>query len=1300
MNTRRIALIILAALYCHLTTLFAQSVQYRYDLPNSNVNALAQDRAGFLWLGTSDGLCKYNGTGYLNFYASSDSLSLQDAHIYALHEDDMGRLWFANDCGLGYMFHGKFYFPENTKYNNIRHISHLDSLGAIITDHHSISLLAPDFTEKAHYVRPHLMRPTIHAVPETREVWTFYFDKSNQTENLLILDDKLKLREQFTVQRPILHFIPDLQNQLMWTIGSKGMACYSLTTHQPVALPAPLQNAGRIVFAQILEPGQLILGISDQGIYSYDIDSQQLSLLDENFVLSSRETYQTLVDNNKTLWIYSKGEGLQFIPYHPIYQSYVREFESLSARNLNPLGCDNKGNLWFGTSRNILHFDPRQSKLTSCIDDYFHLSYMDAQKRIWTVNFDRILSCYETQGTTCTRVKQIELPEVPRSICEDSYGRIWLAYSHELYTIEENGTTTQLALPNSIYCKGLYNSRPTHRLFLFSSTDTYIVTESQAKLSLHPLPIQVKNPTCFIETGEGILWIGSLSHGLTYYNFSTHVSRHWDISSGLISNKVNALQMDRIGDLWFTSGNCISHLNTEGTAFTHTRDVHLLNSEGYLGSCSGHDGTIYFGAEGGMTRIFPNRLENSDPSPDIPVYLDILQVNGHQYPGSFETIHLNHNQNNLSIWFSGLNYRNSSLLIYEYKLEGEDKEWCPVTSEHKAVYSRLSAGKYTFRARVRNLNGQWSPRELTLLFDIHPAPWATWWAKLLYVLLLLGLVLGGIWLFTRWRLREERLKLVERQNELSKQHVDFVTNISHELRTPLTLITAPLAQLSRNTSLSGHDKTLIRYMQNSAARLQRLATQIVDIGNGKVQAESSLHVVEGHLPDFVKDIVNNFNFIASEKHLSLQFLQTDDIDKGYFDTEKVEKILTNLLSNAVKYTPEEGGGVVVSIQPVSKGQVSISVSDTGIGVPEDKREGLFQRFNRLSIQKMLPEIQGSGVGLNYAQYLAKLHHGNLDFRPVEPHGASFIFSFPYTSEAYSEAERTSTQDIAVHPTPGNDNETEASLHTSNVPKKGSILVAEDTPEMRTYIKDLLSSTFDVTTAQNGIEAIDLLKTGFIPDLIISDVVMPGKDGYQLCAELKQNSDLRHLPFLLLTAKTDARDQIQGLDCGADAYMPKPFDPDVLIHQAENLIQKHKEIQHILSGLTSETLSSIDNRLSGSDEPDSTSDTSSSLLSEQDHTFLQNLYARMDEHLSEEGYNVAQLASDMNFSYSRFYVKVKLLTGESPLSLLSTYRMNKAMEMLRSRKYTVSEVSIKVGSSTLANFSRSFKRQFGIPPSEV
>lgn len=386
--------------------------------------------------------------------------------------------------------------------------------------------------------------------------------------------------------------------------------------------------------------------------------------------------------------------------------------------------------------------------------------------------------------------------------------------------------------------------------------------------------------------------------------------------------------------------------------------------------------------------------------------------------------------------------------------------------------------------------------------------------------------------------------------------------------------------------------------------------------------------------------------------------------------------MCNLLSNAIKYTPE-GGHIDVNVVTDAE-RMCIEVRDTGIGIPPEKQNEIFKRFKRLDTRS---DIAGSGIGLHYAQQLAHLHKGSITYRPNAPQGSCFVLELPTAREAYRDNELAAEIPFATTTIPS----VAASDDTGKEEKENTLLIAEDNAEVRNYLQGLLAEDYNIMTASDGEEAMECISLN-APDLIVSDVVMPHKDGYELCQAIKSSTDWGHIPVILLTAKSDTQSSIRGLDCGADAYVGKPFDPFYLKVAIENLLANRRRVQQIVQNLTSGSIPKEKAR--------------EAMLNEQDRLFLEDLHARLDRHLDDEEFSIGLLAKEMGMSYSSLYARIKSLTGQTPQNYLITYRMNTAMQLLRSGRYTVSEVCYKVGSSSLANFSRSFKRQFGIPPSEV
>lgn len=565
------------------------------------------------------------------------------------------------------------------------------------------------------------------------------------------------------------------------------------------------------------------------------------------------------------------------------------------------------------------------------------------------------------------------------------------------------------------------------------------------------------------------------------------------------------------------------------------------------------------------------------------------------------------------------------------------------------------------------------------------SPWFSPTAWVFYIFLIPILISYGKETYKYLKHREKRIQLAEEQQELHEQHMHFVANISHEIRTPLTLISAPLKELIAHNELNDHDRELLGIMQRNVSRLNMLAEQILNNSNhGK--DDRVLRETFGDISAFVEGIANNFRFYAHEKNLHLTFDSKTNGQQGYFDMEKVEKIVSNLMSNAMKYTPE-GGDIVVRVC-LDQSNAVVIVKDTGIGVTDSRQREMFRRFNRLDMSAIDPSSKGFGVGLHYAQCLAFLHHGRLCYEPNVPKGSRFTLSIPYKEAVQEKAvvEASAMQsETAVEET------MEPSVHNEVDENLPTILLAEDDYEMRGYIQLLLDEDYNVIVAGDGEEALEKLKLN-VPDLVLSDVVMNRMDGFELCQRIKESPDYGYLPVLLLTAKSDLDNRKHGIDCGADAYVGKPFDPYYLKSVIASILENRQRIQRIIRSMTHiEPETSNNEGDAGNAEP---------LMSERDREFLNHFHRLLSDHLADDDLNVTQLAGEMNLSYSSLYARVKDLTGQSPQVFLTTYRMNIAMELLQTHNYTVSEVCYKVGASSPANFARSFKKQFGMVPSAV
>lgn len=1248
------------------------------DRISSNfITSFAEDDKGYIWIGTNHGLNRFNGSNYAVFYSQEDSLSLNSDYVSNLIFDDEHRLWMSNECGLCVRENNRFRHLQTVGFNPIGRVLNLDKNSLIITDRKGIAKVNKQtLKEEKYFLKEGIsVIPTI-TISSEKEIWSA--NKQMQAHNIYIMDENLNLLQ--TLQCPpdinIQNIVEDNQKR-MWVITDKELICYHVKTKKRMEIPAEitqLTHNRKVHFLLPYRKDHLFIGIQDEGMYSYD--GQQLTLIHAQQKLR-KNTYICFIDSKEGIWLSDQENDFFYYPAQSTHNHLSMLSETLKDIFIKNLVFDQEGYLWMRSSKDIASYDTKSEQIIfhRSTDNAFGYIFIDSRNDLWLINnFFEVQQYTLRQGIPQLK-NTITFPSNVFSISEDKQGRIWATLSDRFAILSPDGSFVYKYAPDGISFSQLQTLPSTQDMFLF--TLTHGIYKFGVDQQFVPIDnLHLPNPNSIIIDRKGDYWIGTYNTGLIHYDPRTKKSERFDTSMGLIDNNIKSIIEDKNGNIWFSTSTHITQYIPQTHTYTSISDKGFSKGKLYAINCvaSAPDGSLYFGGSGGITVIHPNMPLTE--ATDSPLNFDVILVNGKVYTGSYEQgLPLNYSENMITFWYSALNFEYGPSLNYSYKLEGFDKQWIDAGNNKRASYSNLPAGDYTFKVKVRQLNDKWDTHELKMNVHIQPAPWATTWAIISYWILGIIFTGGLIWLIVRRKVQEERLTLAERQRELNQERIDFVTNISHEIRTPLTLIYAPLKELVHNSQLDNYSHQLLQIMQRNAERLLQLTWQIVDPSQSELE-EKKLHVSPGAPGAFVCSLAENFRFIAHQKNISLDTQIKGTTDSGCFDAEKIEKIVYNLLSNAVKYTPE--GGHIDVITETDAEHIRIEVKDSGTGIPPEKQKELFKRFKRLGSRT---NTTGSGIGLHYAQQLAYLHRGHITYKNNTPQGSCFIVEVPASRNAYHDNEFTTESTFVTAPLPtASDGQTNPTKE-----KEYSLLLVEDNADVRNYLQVLLGNSYNIMTANDGEEALECLSLN-IPDLIVSDIVMPHKDGYEMCHAIKSSTDWGHIPVILLTAKNDTDSRIRGLDCGADAYVGKPFDPFYLKAVIENLLGNRRRIQQIIQNLTS-----------GSIPKEKAHE---AMLNEHDRIFLEDLHRRMDQHLDDEEFSIALLAKEMGMSYSSLYARIKSLTGQTPQNFLITYRMNMAMQLLRTGQYTVSEVCYKVGSSSLANFSRSFKRQFGIPPSEA
>jgi signal transduction histidine kinase/DNA-binding response OmpR family regulator len=630
-------------------------------------------------------------------------------------------------------------------------------------------------------------------------------------------------------------------------------------------------------------------------------------------------------------------------------------------------------------------------------------------------------------------------------------------------------------------------------------------------------------------------------------------------------------------------------------------------------------------------------------------------------------------------------------------MESFDKDWIYVGNFRRATYSNLPSGKYTFYVKAINSDGIESSQPAGIQITIKPAPWFSWQAWLLYVLAFMM----GIFLLFRLILKVKMNKRLleiehserEREHEISEMKMNFFANISHELRTPLTLISAPLEQLLASAALNETSIRLVNTISRNVQSMLRMINQLLDF-NKMESGIMSIQVQQEDIMQLIRNILDVFLYSAEKKQIKLTFNPHKSYMVMWVDMDKLEKILHNLLSNALKHTPEKGSVMLMTneLSGIEAGRkypglpastelpyIEIVVSDSGQGIPEDKLGELFVRYRRINGPSGLkPDYGGSGIGLNYTKRLVETHQGQISAQIQQEGGMAFSFILP-VDDRYADNEKKLITDI-IASNEKSEFRSEDSLKTK---KQYTILIVEDNAELLEFIRSLLNNHYELLEAMDGDKAWELAQNE-LPDLILSDVLMPGLSGYQLCAQVKNHTLLCHIPVILLTAKSTVFDQVEGLEQGADAYICKPFHVDYLLLTIKNLFLTRDRLRQYYSTPITDAAIEIPIPVK---------------LNRYDQKLMEKLTSMLERELSNPQLNVDYIGKDLGFSRTGFYRKMKGLTDMSPIDFLRSYRLRRAAEMLQEGSLSLAEIADRTGFNTYSYFSKSFKKHFGVSPKE-
>ncbi len=1342
-------------LACLLTGVFgrlpAQS-DFRFEhitvnegLAHSDALSVLQDRDGFIWIATNNGINRYDGYELKNYLLPNSNFNgLYNNRIQSLELDGDGRIWATADE------QGVFYYDSSTDgFRNLAELATDSSTRtlllqitarSLLTGHNGhlyigtrshgllVISLTPEKRIKTLRRIPFLLQGTAITVYKLAEdtggnlwvgtlgtgLWrlekdTFIPHRVAQWphENVRALlfrpDQTLWAGSDNTVARIHTGAVPTVE----WLKDSfASINCFFEDSFGRFWIGT---NFGLHLLRDIRPAEGNRLTYTDQ-VFSVDSDNP--------FGINSNRVHQVFEDSFHNLWFAASSGGLNKISL------LAKPFGIINRTNNHELPDDyintlwnEPGVLWIGTRNGFSRYDKASRTFRNFLDNPVagsttHISvssiYDAGDGYLWVASRENGIYRLNKKSLVLQRLEDVPGQRAwsgiePLCIREDGQGRIWIATFYAgIYIFDKNGhfiqtlNTGNSALPADRITALLYDQE--EEVMWASTRDAGVV-----KLQLKNGELTLLNHFFFTPESresmkvnyawplhkdrKGRIWVGTLGGGLHLIhkvNGKEVISRY---DQWLPESNVETIQEGDHGELWI-GGRGLYRFDPEKKSYLHFDVADGLQSNSFkIGAAAKDtDGTLYFGGINGISYFKPSGVTQNPYPPKMQITrVRIVHYELSATPpnprailsGPFspaDRITLKDSENDFTIEFVGLNFHNPRKQQYAYRLEGYHDHWIPLLpGQRMAAFASLPAGDYTFKVQADNGDGVWSEEPATLKLRILPPWYKTWWAYAFYVVAALSALTWYRRLRARQRDLQNKIALEQmekqKEKELSDMKLSFFTNVSHELRTPLTLIIHPAEDLMQSVPLQTEARRKAELVHKQAHKLLSLVNQLMDLrkiesGNMKVQLQNADIIA------FVRELFLIFKIKADELNIRYTLDTFREEALVSFDPAKLEIILTNLLSNAFKYTPE-GGDVQLSVNRPDEDHLRIRVSDSGQGMRPEDLKHIFEPFYQV-VRKDRPKAPGTGIGLSLVRELVQVLGGTIHVESELGSGSAFEVRLPCGAAAEGQVEEVKSESQIPHETLlPEDMEEPLSDHR--------LLIVEDNADLRTYLKGIFGPHLKISTAENGKEGLALALEQ-LPDIILSDVMMPEMDGLELCEKIKNNPKTAHIPVVLITARAAAVHELEGLESGADDYIVKPFNPQILFSKVQSLlINRRKLREHFQRQILMEP--------STSDIPDA------------DRAFIREAMEIVEHNLANKQFGVQSLVSESGMSQSAYYRKLKNITGQSVVEFIRDVRLKRAAQLLTTGQFRVTEVMDQVGIEDYKYFRSAFQKLYNLSPSE-
>ena len=1241
-------------------------------LGSRKVYQIEKDSSGFLWMFTQAGMERYDGSSFRRYSLSGNSsLNENNSSGADLTVDEEGVVWISLPSGQVYRYNSE--------------MDRFDIVFSLFQDSRSSVKCILPFNQSDVMVATSegLFRWSGATVTQVGLEGVNMNHIVRSSDGMLWLstdegvwhcsstgDDLMKV--QSIGDLPVLEVF-DCGEKLFLGTFNMGVWVWDKNSYELRRLSSLPTIAVRVICAS--SDGNILVGMDGAGVFI--IDPVSLSIVgryipadDIPGSLLDNTVTDITVDGDDYVWVATSTRGVSYLVpdmYSPLWMTHAPSGDnSIDDDNVNVIYQDRDGDFWFGTNRgvNLLHDGQWRHFLSSAEGNVVLSIAQDRDGLIWVGGYGIGLHLIDKE-TGKVQNKPSPLQYIYH-IYPDG-GNMWLGGlegDFSRYSMSEGSWTGYPATcVGDIWaygkdtlllagCQGLgVFDRKTSTLQWKNSFGDFSITSPVRALFL---------------ASDSTLWMATDGDGLIQYDLSTGSAGRYTMENGLPGNNVLGVHEDNVGMIWFITPEGLFWLDPEQRTIISADGLLEFNS-GIFNPNSiwkGRDGALMFGTSQGVLSFDPSKLEYFS-EPTLNIVLTDLSINyetvtpgekGGVLPRSLdnaESLTLGYDSNSFSIAHSCINYKSDFRIRFEYSLQGYDSRWLETGSSGTATYVKVRPGRYVFTIRAIDKYSSAVISSRSLPVRIRQPWWFSIWAFLFYTVFL-GLALLSSYLYFTRRRKERNIL----------QRIQTFISVAHDLKTPVSLIKSPLGELEGMEDIPPEGRKRIMTAMRNTDKLMDMINKLLDLRRNTGSGES-LQVENTAIYDYLSSKIGEYRIAADRKGLELSL----DVEKGLtvpVDRAKMDTVLDNLLSNAIKYTSK--GSVDVLARSSEASTWILEVRDTGIGLPSDADKYLFQERYRAQNAQQLDDT-GYGIGLLMTGAVVRQHHGNISYRSSEGQGTVFTVTLPlhYRSSEYVAQADEESLTYTADP-------------TEPVGERNTLLIIEDEDDMRNYLEEAFSGEYRVLTAPGAAKGLELARE-MNPDIIVSDLVMPVMRGDELCRILKSSVETSHIPFVLLTGLSDRASIIFGLEAGANDYILKPFDLNVLKARLRNILQERQRLRESFVSPTD-----------GDPEPD--------YGNRLDQEFMDKVMASIREHLSDPSFSIAVFCQDLAMSRTAVFNKLKTLTGQGPNDFIRIVRLNKAMELLRSKEHNIAEVSDMVGFSDPKYFSVCFKKQFGQSPSKI